>query len=95
MPSTMAIGNDRKLDEKISLERTLTEPDLKLGEVKELDQAEIFLRENNITHGDLSALLEDEVAIKKLMRRVDWTLMPLLCGTCKSNQEYTGPSNKC
>ncbi|CZT25046.1 related to allantoate permease [Ramularia collo-cygni] len=81
MASPLAAGNDKKLDEKIPIERTSTEPDLKNGEIKELDQAEIFLRENNITHQDLSTLLEDEEAVKKLVRRVDWTLMPLLCGT--------------
>lgn len=87
MASPMAAGSDLKLDEKIPIERTLSEPDLKIGEVHELDQAEIFLRENNITHKDLTALLEDEEALKKLVRRVDWTLMPLLCGTCKKTQE--------
>lgn len=83
----MATRNDIQLDEKDPIESIPTELDLKIGEVKGLDQAEIFLRENNITHTDLTTLLEDEQATKKLMRRVDWTLMPLLCGTCKNNED--------
>lgn len=47
----------------------------------DLDQAEIWLKENNITHEHLNALLEDEMAVKRVVKRVDWTLMPLLCGT--------------
>lgn len=85
MASSMAAEKDVKLDEKVPVERTLT-PDLKHGDItdiKGLDQAEIFLRDNNITHEDLTALLEDEEGIRKLVRRVDWMLMPLLCGTCK------------
>lgn len=82
MASPMA-GNDIKSDEKIPIERTLTEPDLKYGQVEGLDHAEIFLRDNNFSHADLTALLEDDEAVKKLVRRVDWTLMPLLCGTCR------------
>lgn len=82
----MAAGMVMSLDKKDPIVRTLT-PDLKNGDIKGLDQAEIFLRDNNITHEDLTALLEDEEGIKKLVRRVDWTLMPLLCGTCKYEQQ--------
>lgn len=55
--------------------------DIKVGDVHELDQAEVFLRENNFSHAYLQEVLQDEAANKKLLRRVDWILMPLLCGT--------------
>jgi hypothetical protein len=55
--------------------------DLKLGEIEDLDQAEVFLREHNYSHAQLQDLLADETAVKKVRRRVDWILMPLLCGT--------------
>lgn len=56
--------------------------DFKAGEIVDhLDQAEIFLQKHNITHQDLNALLEDSQGMKKLVRKVDWLLMPLLCGT--------------
>lgn len=54
---------------------------LKAGDVEILDEAELFLQENGISHAHLTELLEDKEAEKKLMRRVDWSLMPLLCGT--------------
>lgn len=46
-----------------------------------LDQAEIFLQENQFSPSDLQELLQDEACNKKLVRRIDLTLMPLLCGT--------------
>lgn len=55
--------------------------DLDQGEIRELDEAEVFLRENNFSHAYLRELLDDKAANKKLLRRVDWILMPLLCGT--------------
>ena len=70
-------------DEKKALETTISNApsDLKAGEIVDLDQAEIFLQKHNITHHDLNALLEDKEGMKKLVRKVDWLLMPLLCGT--------------
>lgn len=57
------------------------EIDLKAGDVNILDEAELFLQSNNISHHHLTTLLEDTAAQKRLIRRVDWTIMPLLCGT--------------
>ncbi|KKY21936.1 putative allantoate permease [Phaeomoniella chlamydospora] len=55
---------------------------IKPGEVEEdLDEAEIFLRANNVSHGYLQELLQDEEKNKKIVRKVDFMLMPLLCGT--------------
>ncbi|KAI7280382.1 MFS general substrate transporter [Hortaea werneckii] len=57
------------------------ELDVKTGDVKDLDQAEVFLHEHGFSHTYLQSLLQDEQAQKKICRRVDWILMPLLCGT--------------
>ncbi|KXS99731.1 hypothetical protein AC578_10397 [Pseudocercospora eumusae] len=75
------MGGKKSL-EKGGLETTVSQSGtLKEGEIKDLDQAEIFLRTNDITHNDLNAMLADTAAIKKLVKKVDWMLMPLLCGT--------------
>lgn len=70
-------------DEKKGLATSISNApsDLKAGEIVDLDQAEIFLQTHHITHHDLNALLEDKEGMKKLVRKVDWLLMPLLCGT--------------
>jgi hypothetical protein len=68
------------MDEKKAIEPTVSH-DVKEGEVESLDLAEIFLREHNIPHSELNVMLRDEEEQKKLVRRVDWMLMPLLCGT--------------
>ncbi|CAM1510638.1 Fc.00g009730.m01.CDS01 [Cosmosporella sp. VM-42] len=57
------------------------EADLKVGTIADLDEAEIFLQEHGIPHSRLDELMADESALKKLRRKVDWSLMPLLCGT--------------
>lgn len=54
--------------------------DLKVA-TAQLDDAEIFLQNHGIPHSQLQELLSDEDALKKLRRKVDFTLMPLLCGT--------------
>lgn len=63
-----------------SIAETVPE-DLKQGEVKNLDKAEQFLQEHNFSHAFLTESLQDEAAMKKLRKRLDWFLMPLLCGT--------------
>lgn len=57
------------------------EADLKAGTMVELDEAELFLQQNGIPHSRLAELMADDAAMKKLNRKVDWMLMPLLCGT--------------
>ncbi|KAK6066276.1 allantoate permease [Seiridium cupressi] len=58
------------------------EPDLKHGvSVEQLDEAEIFLRDNGISHHHLQELMCDKATQRRLVRRVDWTLLPLLAGT--------------
>ncbi|KAK5061191.1 hypothetical protein LTR84_007733 [Exophiala bonariae] len=65
-------------NEDDQLKPTLT---TNVGQVEELDEAGIFLREHNFSQAYLAELLEDKELNKKIIRRIDWTLMPLLCGT--------------
>jgi hypothetical protein len=51
------------------------------GEVEDLDEANLFLRQHNITPEYIAELLEDKNANKKVSRKVDFLLLPLLCGT--------------
>ncbi|KAK9770769.1 putative Allantoate permease [Seiridium cardinale] len=58
------------------------EPDLKHGvSVEQLDEAEIFLRDNGISHHHLQELMGDKATQRRVVRRVDCTLLPLLAGT--------------
>lgn len=57
------------------------EADIKQGTITDLDEAELFLQQHGIPHSRLAELMNDEVALKKLRKKVDWSLMPLLCGT--------------
>ncbi|KAK7755374.1 hypothetical protein SLS62_002601 [Diatrype stigma] len=49
--------------------------------VCDLDDAEIFLQENNFSHRQVAELLADEALNKRLMRKVDWTILPPLAIT--------------
>lgn len=51
------------------------------GEVEDLDEANLFLRQHNITPEYMAELLEDNIANKRVSRKVDLLLLPLLCGT--------------
>ncbi|CAG8979554.1 hypothetical protein HYALB_00012763 [Hymenoscyphus albidus] len=61
--------------------------ELEVGKVEDitsssqLDQAEIFLRENGYNWATADALLRDGQTVKKLIRKVDMVILPLLCGT--------------
>lgn len=75
-------GGEIELDTKNQTHDTVdVEADLKNGITVDIDEAELFLHQNGIPHSRLGELMEDETALKKLRRKVDWTLMPLLCGT--------------
>lgn len=63
-------GNSLKLQESIVE-----------GEVEDLDEANLYLREHNITPEYIAELLEDNAANKRITRKVDLLLLPLLCGT--------------
>lgn len=52
-----------------------------IGQVEDLDEGSQFLRQHNYTPDFLSELLEDDALNKRLVRKVDLLLLPLLCGT--------------
>lgn len=54
---------------------------IKEGQIPSLNEAELFLHEHGITHAQLQEMLNDEAKSKKLRRRIDCILLPLLCGT--------------
>ncbi|KAI9925837.1 hypothetical protein MW887_005643 [Aspergillus wentii] len=60
---------------------SITKADVEIGQISSLDEAEIFLHENGISHAQLQEMLDDPVRCKKLRRRIDLILLPLLCGT--------------
>jgi len=58
--------------------------DIKQGEIVNiatLDEGEIFLQENGYNWLQVEALLNDPAKLKELTRKIDWVLMPLMCGT--------------
>jgi hypothetical protein len=58
--------------------------DVTKGEIQDisvLDEAEAFLRDNGYDWAHVHALLQDESTTKRILRKIDWTIMPLLCGT--------------
>ncbi|KAL3462236.1 major facilitator superfamily domain-containing protein [Aspergillus heterothallicus] len=57
------------------------EKDIQAGTVTDLDQGEVFLRQNGFTNEDLQQFLDDEARNKALVRKVDLILLPLLAGT--------------
>ncbi|KAF7159660.1 hypothetical protein CNMCM5623_005040 [Aspergillus felis] len=57
------------------------EDDIENGQISSLDEAELFLREHGISHSQLQEMLDDPAKSRKIRRRVDLILLPLLCGT--------------
>ncbi|KAK4546315.1 hypothetical protein LTR36_001992 [Oleoguttula mirabilis] len=49
--------------------------------VRDLDATEVFLHENNLSHEYVQELLCDERRVKRLVRKIDLTVLPLLAGT--------------
>jgi len=74
--SPLAISPSHGADELADLKR----PDLSGNDV---DEGEIFLREHDFNSEYLQQLLADQTEVKKLMRRVDLRLLPLLCFTVR------------
>ncbi|KAK1954692.1 MFS general substrate transporter [Colletotrichum sublineola] len=72
---------DPKIAEKQPSRPGSADEGLKAGQVDHLGEAEIFLHQNGICHAQMPELLEDEEAQKKLVRKVDSTLLTLLMGT--------------
>ncbi|TVY81123.1 putative transporter [Lachnellula suecica] len=46
-----------------------------------LDEAEAFLRDHGYDWAHVHALLQNEDLSKGVLRKIDWQIMPLLCGT--------------
>lgn len=61
--------------------KTKQEDEVEEGKTELLDEAQLFLHEHDISHARLQDLMSDETKAKKLRRRIDYTLLPLLCGT--------------
>jgi hypothetical protein len=57
------------------------EDDIETGHISSLDEAELFLREHGISHSQLQEMLDDPAKSRRIRRRVDLILLPLLCGT--------------
>lgn len=57
------------------------EKDLQVGTITHLDEGEVFLHQNGYTQDAIQTLLDDEPRNKKLVRKVDLMLLPLLAGT--------------
>lgn len=57
------------------------EDDIEEGKCTSLDETELFLQKNGVSHALLQEMLGDETRFKKLRRRIDYVLLPLLCGT--------------
>ncbi|PSN69829.1 major facilitator superfamily transporter [Corynespora cassiicola Philippines] len=51
------------------------------GEIQRLDASSSFLFENNITEEYLAELVNDKERNRKLVRKIDTIVLPLLCGT--------------
>lgn len=51
------------------------------GDVIELDQAELFIRESGYDWHQVEGFLADKAKMRALVRKVDMLLLPLLCGT--------------
>ncbi|KAK5136310.1 hypothetical protein LTR08_003683 [Meristemomyces frigidus] len=75
-------------ENKIKLEFAVDEDavSVKLGKyyvtvVRDLDATEVFLQDNNLSHEYVQELLSDERRVKRLVRKIDLTLLPLLAGT--------------
>lgn len=51
------------------------------GEIVALDASEIFLREHNFSEEYLAELLADQELNKRLVRKIDFIVLPLLAGT--------------
>jgi hypothetical protein len=70
---------------KLSLEKVI-EPTTKAtsiaeGETIDLDETEVFLREHNFSNGYLEELLSDKAKQRKLVRKIDLMVLPLLAVT--------------
>lgn len=77
------------LEKQLSLEKNRVDNDVSIfktqsftaGEVVILDASEVFLREHSFHDDFLVELLADETLNKRLLRKIDLIILPLLAGT--------------
>ena len=70
------------IDKKDDIAITSKKADIQIGAIEdELDGGAIFLRQNGVKDEHIQELLDDKDRNKKLVRKVDLILMPLLAGT--------------
>ncbi|KKY33111.1 putative major facilitator superfamily transporter [Diaporthe ampelina] len=65
-------------DDNVSISRIKS---ITRGEIIALDASEVFLREHNYSDEYLAELLADEDRNKRLVRKIDFVVLPLLAGT--------------
>ncbi|KAF4961222.1 hypothetical protein FGADI_459 [Fusarium gaditjirri] len=80
LTATGPLPDDKKLaqEEQIAMKKL---DSITQGEVVELDATEAFLHQHNFTNEYISELLTDTELNKKLIRKVDMILLPMLMGT--------------
>lgn len=66
------------LDDNVSISKVKSVTE---GEIVSLDASEVFLREHNFHDDYLTELLADESLNKRLVRKIDLIILPLLAGT--------------
>lgn len=57
------------------------EPNKGVKDLANLDEASRFLHEHHVSDARMTELSQDTTALRKLRRRTDLLLLPLLCGT--------------
>lgn len=80
---------DVTVEKKSSLDKTGVDDNFSIskvksvtaGEIVSLDASEVFLREHNFHEDYLTELLADEPLNKRLVRKIDLVVLPLLAGT--------------
>ncbi|GKZ29584.1 hypothetical protein AbraIFM66950_005616 [Aspergillus brasiliensis] len=75
------ISETKPQDPEKTVEVTTKVSDVDIGQITQLDEAEIFLHEHGVSHDQLQQMLDDPIRTKKLRRRIDMILLPLMCGT--------------
>ena len=75
------ISDTKPQDPEKTIPVTTKVDDVDIGQITHLDEAEIFLHGHGISHDQLQEMLDDPVRMKKLRRRIDMILLPLMCGT--------------
>ncbi|KAK6070380.1 major facilitator superfamily transporter [Seiridium cupressi] len=72
--------DDTEATKSAGIEQT-AKLDIACGDISQLDEGEIFLRDNDISERYLQDLLDDKVTVRRLVRKVDLIVLPLLAGT--------------